>query len=237
MPASSKSASNKNGGMDVPVSSTIIRRNRLAAQVVLKDTTDLKWWLYGKNAHFEILHESVVTIQAFVRGCMCRARTSEWIESMIEDILTTREARDRYAEEDKHLREEKQQLERAMQNGDVSCPSSAEVGGAGTDSKSGNRLLLSSRRTEEVFKPWRPETDHSFLEIVLEQQCGDADGNNDSGEKKKARARTVVVPPRKVAPGDLEPRLQDRLRLWENASVAMNNRKRQQQRVRREQQR
>jgi hypothetical protein len=79
------------------------------ADLVLLDATDIKWKLYGKNEHFSIMQEAVVKIQAFVRGCMSRAKTSEMIQELIDGILSYREVVTKYAAEDE-ARVKKQQL-------------------------------------------------------------------------------------------------------------------------------
>lgn len=226
------SKADENASNDIALMEAAHRRH-MFAEVVLKDTSDLKWKLYGKNVHFEIVQESITRIQAFVRGCLCRAWTSDLIESTIKDILTFREAEAKYADEDRKREGQRQKMQ-LNRNDDASRPTASanhNVEGIGSGSNGSYTLRTSSRRTGEVFKPWRPDGDESFLEIVLKQQVA---ADNTSEENIKPSVSTCThVPPKAFSHIDVSRvglRLQDRLRMWENASVAMKNRKIQQHR-------
>ncbi|KAG7343288.1 hypothetical protein IV203_021233 [Nitzschia inconspicua] len=89
-----------------PVTSTNCKQT---PDVMLLDVTDMKWKLYDKNERFTIVQDAVVKIQAFVRGSMSRARTSEMIQELIDGILSYREVVAKYSAEDE-ARVKKQQL-------------------------------------------------------------------------------------------------------------------------------
>ena len=61
---------------------------------VVKDVDALRWKLYGKNKAFHIIQDiaenAATKIQAFWRGSISRAATSEKIQDLIEDITTLR---------------------------------------------------------------------------------------------------------------------------------------------------
>lgn len=200
-------------------------RRRISADVVLKDTTDLKWKLYGKNLHFEIIQESVVKIQSFVRGCLCRIRTTDIIDSKIDDIVTRRVTMARYAEEDKKNRNKLHDRTNQRHCGGDDHHDDC------SDSQDGSKgsLYSSNRRTDEVFKPWREETEileQSLVEAVLENRrsptrkaTGDENNTTSSSEpstvQRKKFSPAIVTDPRL--------RLHGRLRMWEIASSTAIN--------------
>jgi hypothetical protein len=228
----------------------------------LMDTTDLKWKLYGKNLHFEIIQESIITIQSFVRGCMGRSYCTKLIESKIQDILSYRTMVAQYATDDRkknnatiNTKKKKTKNTNRLQeslnhmtnpiHGEKNDNSDDDDDVDGTDG-SQNGSYQSNRRTDEVFKPWRDETEQfeqSFMDVVvLERGCPTTTTTTSSSspsscDEESNRVLTTTSSLEKHHPNiAMIPRtkgltsragcvsqrlpLHDRLRMWENSSSA-----------------
>lgn len=134
---------------------TVVGPGRAADTHVLDEIQDLKWKLYGKNMYFSILFDAVITIQAFVRGCLCRGRVADRIDDLIQALLERREDKKR---QEQLWEQYKQQdlLERQR------------LDGLGY----GNNRRI----TDKVYKPWkyhRPESSYDdlspFEELLLDR--------------------------------------------------------------------
>mmetsp|Transcript_24321 Transcript_24321/g.57245 ORF Transcript_24321/g.57245 Transcript_24321/m.57245 type:complete len:244 (+) Transcript_24321:134-865(+) len=117
----------------------------------ISDEVDaLRWKLFGKNEEFRIMHDAAITIQSFWRGCFSRARTSEKIESLIEDIVAFQELEARY----KRKYEEEIQQQRQENEKDRDLDNKGSDGDDKHDPYISSGSAGSVRRKEKN-KPWR----------------------------------------------------------------------------------
>ncbi|KAG7372450.1 hypothetical protein IV203_018593 [Nitzschia inconspicua] len=162
-----------------PVTSTNCKQT---PDVMLLDVTDMKWKLYDKNERFTIVQDAVVKIQAFVRGSMSRARTSEMIQELIDGILSHRDVVAKYSAEDE-ARVKKQQLGLEKRGKEED----GELEFHGTDVSADHSPRRSSVSVEN--KPWlHPYNSYTPsgtpIEIDLKERLNilDSEGGSSSGK-------------------------------------------------------
>jgi len=141
------------------------------------DADALRWKLYGKNEEFRIMHDAATTIQSFWRGCFSRTTTSAKIQTLIEDIMASRELEAEYKKRDEE--EHQIQQQQYVQNYDHD----PEEDNGNNDDKHDSCLTghLGLARRNIKKKPWRMLTE--------DNDCDDCDD----------RIITLVTSSRKVS--------------------------------------